>query len=168
MRVLSRDGAVVTSLPAATAGGELKRPEAMAWRASDGAIAVYDRDDDEIQILSSEGAFQQRVGRQGTGPGEISKATSMTFDLAGHLFVVDLEGSRLQEFDEHGIYLRGSPPVTINRAAGNVALGVGADALGTHVRPRSRPPAPPRRSARTASSARSDLRGSRARSRGSP
>jgi len=130
MRVLSRTGEVVTSLPSATAGGELKRPEALAWRASDGAIAVYDRDDDEIQILSSEGAFQQRVGRKGVGAGEISKAVSLSFDHAGHLFVVDLEGSRVQEFDEHGIYLTGSPPVTINRDAGNVALGVGADTWG--------------------------------------
>jgi len=130
MRVLSREGQVVTSLPSATAGGELKRPEALAWRASDGAIAVYDRDDDEIQILSSEGAFQQRVGRQGTGSGEISRATHMTFDDAGHLFVVDLEGSRVQEFDEHGIFVHAAPPVTINRDAGNVALGVGADTWG--------------------------------------
>ena len=130
MRVLSHTGEVVTSLPSATAGGELKRPEALAWRASDGAIAVYDRDDDEIQILSSVGAFQQRVGRKGVGAGEISKAVSLSFDHAGHLFVVDLEGSRVQEFDEHGIYLAGSPPVTINRGAGNVALGVGADAWG--------------------------------------
>jgi tetratricopeptide (TPR) repeat protein len=130
MRVLSKDGTVVTTLPASTAGGELKRPEALAWRAGDGAIAVYDRDDDEIQILSSEGAFQQRVGRRGVGPGEISKATAMSFDLAGHLFVVDLEGTRVQEFDEHGIYLGGGPPVTLNSDAGNTALGVGADAWG--------------------------------------
>lgn len=130
MRLLSRTGEVVSSLPQATAGGELKRPEALAWRATDGAIAVYDRDDDEIQILSSEGTFLQRVGRKGTGPGEISRAVSMSFNDVGHLFVVDLEGSRVQEFDEHGIFIRGSAPVTINRAAGNVALGVGADTWG--------------------------------------
>jgi len=130
MRILSRDGQVVSSLPQATAGGELKRPEALAWRAGDGALAVYDRDDDEIQILSAEGAFLQRVGRKGTGPGEISRAISMSFNDLGHLFVVDLEGSRIQEFDEHGIFVSGSPPVTINRDAGNVALGVGADTWG--------------------------------------
>ncbi|MEK6254698.1 MAG: hypothetical protein N2B05_08400, partial [Gemmatimonadales bacterium] len=113
-----------------TAGGELKRPEALAWRSSDGAVAVYDRDDDEIQIHSSDGAFQQRVGRKGVGAGEISKATAMSFDHSGHLFVVDLEGSRIQEFDEHGVFVSGSPPATINRGAGNVALGVGADAWG--------------------------------------
>jgi len=130
MRVLSRSGQPTMSLPGATAGGELKRPAALAWRASDGAIAVYDSDDDEIQILSSDGAFQQRVGRKGVGAGEISKATAMSFDHSGHLFVVDLEGSRVQEFDEHGVFVTGSPPVTINRDAGNVALGVGADAWG--------------------------------------
>lgn len=130
MRVLSRDGQVVSSLPLATAGGELKRPESLAWRAGDGALAVYDRDDDEIQILSSEGTFLQRVGRKGVGAGEISRAVSMSFNDVGHLFVVDLEGSRVQEFDEHGIFLSGSPPVTINRDAGNVALGVGADTWG--------------------------------------
>ncbi len=130
MRILSRDGQVVTSLPSATAGGELRRPAALAWRASDGAIAVYDRDDDEIQILSPVGAFLQRVGRKGTGQGEISKAVSLTFDDAGHLFVLDLDGSRLQEFDEHGIFMTASSPVTINRGAGNVALGAGADTWG--------------------------------------
>ncbi len=130
MRLLSRDGQVTSSLPQATAGGELKRPAALAWRAGDGAIAVYDRDDDEIQILSSEGRFLQRVGRKGVGPGEISKAVSLSFDDMGNLFVVDLDGSRVQEFDDHGIYVTGGPPVTINRGAGNVALGVGADTWG--------------------------------------
>jgi hypothetical protein len=130
MRILSRDGQVVSSLPLATAGGELKKPEALAWRAGDGALAVYDRDEDEIQILSSEGTFLQRVGRKGVGAGEISRAVSLSFNDVGHLFVVDLEGSRVQEFDEHGIFVSGSPPVTINRDAGNVALGVGADTWG--------------------------------------
>jgi sugar lactone lactonase YvrE/tetratricopeptide (TPR) repeat protein len=130
MRILSREGEVVSSLPQATAGGELKRPDALAWRAGDGAIAVYDRDDDEIQILSSEGVFLQRVGRKGTGVGEISRAVSMSFSDVGHLLVVDLEGSRVQEFDEHGIYVAGSGPVTINRDAGNIALAVGADTWG--------------------------------------
>ena len=78
-----RDGSALGAIPNATAGGELKRPRAIAWRAGDGAIAVYDSDDDEIQILSPDGAFRQRVGRKGTGPGEISKAVSMAFDASG-------------------------------------------------------------------------------------
>jgi DNA-binding beta-propeller fold protein YncE len=125
MRRLSRDGAVVGTLPQATAGGELKRPEALAWRAGDGALAVYDGDDDEIQILSSDGTFLQRVGRQGTGRGEISKAVSLSFTSAGDLAVVDLEGSRVQRFDEHGIYADGGPPVT-----GVETIGAGADVWG--------------------------------------
>lgn len=127
---LRRDGSTLGALPNATAGGELKRPQALAWRAGDGAIAVYDADDDEIQILSPDGAFRQRVGRKGTGPGEISKALSLTFNSAGELLVLDLEGARLQVFDAYGVYKSSGSPATVNRASGNMALGVGADRWG--------------------------------------
>jgi DNA-binding beta-propeller fold protein YncE len=125
-----KDGSALGAMPNATAGGELKRPGAIAWRSGDGALAVYDADDDEIQILSADGAFRRRVGRKGTGPGEISKAVSMAFDAAGQLLVVDLEGARLQVFDEHGTYRSGGGPATINRSTGNSAIAVGADTWG--------------------------------------
>jgi sugar lactone lactonase YvrE/tetratricopeptide (TPR) repeat protein len=130
MHHLSRDGALVGSMPPATAGGELRRPEALAWRAEDGAMAVYDRDDDEIQILGPDGIFRQRVGRKGTGEGEISKVVAMAFDASGKLFVTDLQGTRIQVFDEHGIFVSKAAPATINTRAGGTVLGAGADDWG--------------------------------------
>ncbi|MEN8144527.1 MAG: hypothetical protein ABFS14_06190 [Gemmatimonadota bacterium] len=127
---VSLTGEVIASLPLATAGGELKRPTALAWRSSDGTLAVYDRDDDEIQLLSADGTFKQRVGRRGRSEGEISRVEGMVFRADGQLLVLDLEGSRLQRFDEHGIFARSEIPVALGSSSGATAVGIGADVWG--------------------------------------
>jgi tetratricopeptide (TPR) repeat protein len=129
-RIFSSDGALIGALPTTTAGGQLRRPAALAWRASDGAFAVYDRDDDEIQILDRDFGFLQRVGRQGQSDGEISKAVALAFDNQDRLRVLDLEGTRLQLFDRHGIFVASSPPPVIGTVGGSAEAGLGADAWG--------------------------------------
>ncbi len=127
---VSHTGEVIASLPRATAGGELKRPTALAWRSADGTLAVYDRDDDEIQLLALDGTFRQRIGRKGRGEGEISRVEGMAFGADGQLLVLDLEGTRLQRFDEYGIFLEATLPLTLGSSAGAAAMGIGADVWG--------------------------------------
>jgi len=129
-RRFAPDGTLQGLLPSTTAGGQLKRPAAIAWRASDDVLAVYDRDDEEIQLLAADGSFMQRVGRKGRSAGEISKVVSLAFDNTGRLLVLDLDGSRLQAFDRHGIFVASAAPSLLGAPAGNVALGLGADAWG--------------------------------------
>lgn len=127
---VSVTGEVVASLPLVTAGGELKRPTALAWRAADGTLAVYDSSDDEIQLLSTDGTFRQRVGRRGRGDGEISGVEGMVFGSEGQLLVLDLEGSRLQRFDEHGIFSEATIPLAVGSRTAAAAMGIGADVWG--------------------------------------
>ncbi len=102
------DGAVVSEIPRRTAGGELKRPRALAAR-QDGVLAVYDADDDDLLLLGPDGAYLQRVGRPGRGPGEIDDAVALEFDARGGLLVLDQRGTRVQSFDAFGAFLDGAP-----------------------------------------------------------
>jgi len=106
---LDRDGRRLGAIDRRTGGGELERPRAIAWRRDDGALAVYDEDGDDLLILDTEGRFLQRIGRRGSGPGEIDDVRALAFDPSGRLWVVDQRGSRLQVFDRFGVLTPDAP-----------------------------------------------------------
>ena len=105
---LDAEGAPLGEIPSRTAGGELKRPRALAIR-PDGVLAVYDADDHDLLLLGPDGAYRQRVGRPGRGPGEIEDAVAVAFDARGGVLVLDRRGTRLQSFDAFGAYLDDAP-----------------------------------------------------------
>jgi tetratricopeptide (TPR) repeat protein len=127
---VDRGGRLLGTIPNAVGGGEIKRPAAIAHRATDGVLAVYDEDDDDVFLLDFDGRFRSRVGRRGTGPGELRDVTSLAFDAAGRLMIVDQKGGRIQLFDEFGVLTRDAPTANIlSRLRGPIA-GIGADAWG--------------------------------------
>jgi len=105
--VLDRDGRLVGRWSRETSGGELEKPAVLAWSAPDDVLAVYDEDGDDLFLLGPDGSFRQRIGRRGSGPGEIDDVRAMAFDSNGRLMVVDAKGDRFQVFDRFGILERG-------------------------------------------------------------
>lgn len=66
-------------------------------------IYVADNQDNQIIVLSKEGAFFKRLGRKGRGPGEFFGLSSICWD-SNHLIVAD--AFRIQKFDQNGTFLK--------------------------------------------------------------
>jgi tetratricopeptide (TPR) repeat protein len=127
--LLDRDGRIAGSIPNETAGGLVRRPRALAWRADDGALAVYDVEDDDLLLLGPDGTFLRRIGRRGVGPGEVQDVIALAFDAEGRLLVADQKGARLQAFDRFGVLTAESPWAPGGTRMGPFA-GMGTDAWG--------------------------------------
>ncbi|MBN1433838.1 6-bladed beta-propeller [Candidatus Fermentibacterales bacterium] len=85
----------------------------------DGRIGILDMQGCYIGIFSPEGEFLQRIGRQGSGPGEFLLPASFSFFPDGGIIVADAMAGRLSLFDSTFAYedeITGffpSPPVGI-------------------------------------------------------
>ena len=66
--------------------------------ASDGRVYVSDRDNDRIQIFTSEGVFVDKWGTQGTGDGEFEAPYTVAVTSDGSVYVSDKENHRIQKF----------------------------------------------------------------------
>ena len=58
-----------------------------------------------IVKYNSEGQYLMEWGGKGTGPGQLDVPHALAMDSAGRLFVADRGNSRLQIFDQEGIWL---------------------------------------------------------------
>ncbi|MCK4671373.1 MAG: 6-bladed beta-propeller [Candidatus Aegiribacteria sp.] len=99
----------------------------------EGDVAVLDRQKNCVSIFSPSGEFLQRIGRQGSGPGEFLLPTGMAFFPDGGMVVSDGMGGKLIYFNsdlEYDSDLSGfypSPPGNISGLEGGVIIGMKPD-----------------------------------------
>jgi hypothetical protein len=77
-----------------------------AARLGDGRIVVADAQTSELRFFDSTGAFLEKVGRVGQGPGEFVNFSELFRSVGDSLIVTDHEGSRYHVLDSRGRYLR--------------------------------------------------------------
>ncbi|XP_022809880.1 E3 ubiquitin-protein ligase TRIM71-like [Stylophora pistillata] len=63
-------------------------------------IAVTDKNNDRVQIFSSEGKYLRSFGKVGDKAGEFNKPRGITFHSNGKIFVADSFNHRIQIFEE--------------------------------------------------------------------
>jgi len=84
---------------------EIYRSRALAVSDSD-RVAVIDRDEGRVVLLSADGAESSVFGRKGQGPGELEAPVEITWDFEGERFaVLDGGASRISYWDRDGNYL---------------------------------------------------------------
>jgi len=66
--------------------------------ASDGRVYVSDRDNDRIQIFTSEGVFVNKWGTKGTGDGEFDTPYTVAVTSDGSVYVSEMGNDRIQKF----------------------------------------------------------------------
>ena len=71
-----------------------------------GEIAVSEKDNDRIQVFSSEGRFLFSFGEKGTGEGQFSFPRGVTYDRDDNLLVVDRGNHRIHHFSRTGQFMR--------------------------------------------------------------
>lgn len=99
----------------------------------EGNIAVLDRQKACVSLFSTDGEFIERIGRQGSGPGEFLLPVGMAFFPEGGMVVSDAMGGKLiyfksdleYESDLSGFYP--SPPGDISGLEGGVIVGMKPD-----------------------------------------
>ncbi|MCK5063912.1 MAG: 6-bladed beta-propeller, partial [Candidatus Fermentibacteraceae bacterium] len=99
----------------------------------EGDIAVLDVQKSCISLFSPEGEFIERIGRQGSGPGEFQYPAGIAFFPDGGLAVSDAMGGKLVYFNsdlEYESDLAGffpAPPAAILGLEGGVIVGMKPD-----------------------------------------
>ncbi|MCK4506832.1 MAG: 6-bladed beta-propeller [Candidatus Aegiribacteria sp.] len=99
----------------------------------EGDIAVLDVQKSCISLFSPEGEFIERIGRQGSGPGEFQYPQGMAFFPDGGLVVSDAMGGKLVYFNsdlEYESDLAGfypAPPAALLGLEGGVVIGMKPD-----------------------------------------
>ena len=99
----------------------------------EGYIAILDRQKNCVSLFYPEGEFVERIGRQGSGPGEFLLPVGMAFFPEGGMVISDGMGGKLiyfnsdleYEFDVTGFYP--SPPNPISGLEGGVIVGMKPD-----------------------------------------
>ncbi|MEN8208818.1 MAG: 6-bladed beta-propeller [Candidatus Fermentibacteria bacterium] len=109
---------------------------------ADGEIAILDAQKSFISIYSPSGEFLQRIGRQGSGPGEFQLAVGITFfpfdsdestvadSLLPGAVVADAMGGKLIYFNTEMEYLTDvqgffpSPPAVLAGVSGSAVVGM--------------------------------------------
>ena len=84
--------------------GEFKSPRGLAFN-SDGDIAVVEKENHRVQIISIEGVFKRKFGKPGEGNGQFRGATYIVVDENGIMYVSDSILNRIQYFTATGDYL---------------------------------------------------------------
>lgn len=96
----------VDSTPVLRIGGEGEGQTiyrvADATRTSDGSVTLLDGASREVRFFSAEGALERVVGREGEGPGEFDRFTSLSPFRGDSLFVFDLWLRRATIYDASG------------------------------------------------------------------
>lgn len=72
---------------------------------SEGNIYILDGGESAITVLSKDGEFIRKIGREGQGPGELNRPERMIFNPAGDIVVADTGNMRFQILDKSGNYL---------------------------------------------------------------
>ena len=76
---------------------------------SRGRLFVLDTQVQEIKVYSAEGRYEQTIGRQGAGPGELAGATYVLHAPGDTLFVPDIQNQRLNRYAPDGSVLESHP-----------------------------------------------------------
>ncbi len=65
-----------------------------------GELYVADGRANQVLRLNAEGNVIQRIGKEGTSPGEFKMPHMLAFDAQGNLYVAEVDGRRLQKFSQ--------------------------------------------------------------------
>lgn len=84
--------------------GMLQRPTGMAWDESRRVLFVADTGEHAIFVFDEKGAFVERIGQRGEGPGEFNFPSHIAV-ARGKLYVADTMNARVQIFSTVGEYL---------------------------------------------------------------
>lgn len=71
----------------------------------DGSLFLTDQGTNQVVVLSPAGAEQQRIGREGAGPGELRQPRSLTI-LGDSLWLADVGNDRISVYSTSGAYGR--------------------------------------------------------------
>lgn len=72
----------------------------------DEPVALEPRSEEELELMApGPPTYVSALGSSGSGDGEFSHPAGMTIDAAGHIWVVDENNDRVQEFNAAGEYL---------------------------------------------------------------
>ena len=101
--------------------------------ANNGDMAILDMQRSAVSIFSPTGEFVQRVGRNGSAPGEFLMPAGMSFRPDGGLVVADAMGSKIVFFDENyeliteAVGFIPSPPAQLVALEGTDVIGMKPD-----------------------------------------
>ena len=87
-----------------TGDGQFLRPHDVEFD-SNGNVYVSDRDRNDIQKFTPNGAFIMKWGHNGTDDGEFRSPYSINIDKHDNVYVVDMNNHRIQKFDNNGTFL---------------------------------------------------------------
>lgn len=83
--------------------GQFNGPRGVAVDAA--RVYVADELNDRVQVFDHSGAHRLSIGRFGAAPGEFNRPTDVAVDVAGAIYVVDSDNSRVQKFAPDGSFL---------------------------------------------------------------
>ena len=86
--------------------GELqfKSPRGMAFNLN-GDIAVVEKENCRVQVVSVEGVFKFKFGKKGLGNGEFERPTDVVIGVDGVMYVSDSNSNRIQYFKPNGDFI---------------------------------------------------------------
>ena len=86
--------------------GELqfKSPRGIAFNPK-GDIAVVDKGNNRVQVLSVNGEFKFKFGEKGSGNGKFEQPTDIVIDVDGIMYVSDSMNNRIQYFSTKGEFI---------------------------------------------------------------
>lgn len=67
-----------------------------------GEVYLVDTQLSEVKVFSPQGEYRRTIGREGEGPGEFRRPSTLFFDAAGNLGVVQTQPSRVVMFEPGG------------------------------------------------------------------
>ena len=83
---------------------EFMSPRGLAFT-PDGDIAVAEKENHRVQLVSLEGDYKGKFGREGDGNGEFRGATDIAISSDGKIFVTDSTLNRIQYFTPNGEFI---------------------------------------------------------------
>ncbi|MBF8964997.1 IPT/TIG domain-containing protein [Pontibacter sp. FD36] len=98
-----------------------------------GAIYVTNfnnNDPHALTKLNPEGAIIAKYGPRGKEPGQLSGPLDVTVDAAGNVYVLDMNGKRVQKFSSNGKFIQEYGTYDKNEASFSIRASIASDAFG--------------------------------------
>ena len=83
---------------------QFRSPRGMVFN-SNGDIAIVDKENCRVQVVSLEGKFKFEFGKKGSGNDEFDRPTDIVISLDGIIYVSDSNNNRIQYFKPNGEFL---------------------------------------------------------------
>ena len=83
---------------------QFKSPRGIAFN-QDGHIAVVEKDNCRVQVVSVAGQFKSKFGKRGLENGEFERPTDIVINADGIMFVSDSNSNRIQYFKPNGEFI---------------------------------------------------------------